>query len=82
VPSASVLLHADARQEPEHLTTAGDSEGVLLRLAVTRRKHNNDDRGEDPQSTMGDFDRIVLSDPPVSPPGVARYTPWVTLRLQ
>jgi hypothetical protein len=30
VPSASVLLHADARQEPEHLTTAGDSEGALL----------------------------------------------------
>ncbi len=34
VPSASVLLQVDARERPEHLTTAGDSEGVLLRLAV------------------------------------------------
>jgi len=34
VPSASVLLQVDARERPEHLTTAGDSEGGLLRLAV------------------------------------------------
>jgi hypothetical protein len=37
VPSASVVLHVDARQEPERLTMAGYSEGVLLRLAVMRQ---------------------------------------------